>query len=465
MNTKMDYRKAILVSLPFFAITIFWQAYDTIMPQILVYHFGMNSTTLGMIMGIDNLVALIFLPLFGALSDKVNSRLGRRTPFILWGTIGGAISFVLMGLADNMQLARLTAAGIPAKFAAATTGAAKAALIGEIGALQRGNVGIFVLMMGALLLGVFLMSIFRSPAAALAADVFIRPQRSKGNAVLNILGGLAGVVFLLLNKRLASLYGGYFNLMMLSAIVMLFALAVYMIFVRERKLLRQVEEDNVRLGLVEEIDTHKTGKKIPPEVLKSMIFILAVVVFVYMGYNAFSTHFAIYAIKQLGMTPASISGPLLVRVFSVLIFCIPSAMLSTKIGRKMTARIGLVILAVSVSFVYFLTPETARLLTPIFAVYGLGFAMVSVHLGPMVVELCSSADVGRYMGYYYLATTVAQIITPALAGVFLDRLGQRTIALYSAVFMVLGFLATLFIRHGDAKPISVNAADVLGSSD
>ncbi len=465
MKRSMDYRKAILISLPFFAITIFWQAYDTIMPQILVYHFGMNSTTLGMIMGIDNLVALVFLPLFGALSDRVDSRLGRRTPFILWGTIGGAISFVLMGIADNHQLGRLIEAGIPQRYAAATTAAAKASLIGEIGAVRHENVGIFALMMGALLLGVFLMSLFRSPAAALAADVFIRPQRSKSNAVLNIMGGCAGVVFLVLNKRLASLFGGYMRLIALSSVIMLIGLAVYMLFVRERRLVRQVEEDNLRLGLTEDIDKKKDGGKLQPEVRRSLFYILAVVVFVYMGYNAFSTHFAVYAIKQLGMTPSSISGPLLVRVFSVLIFCIPSAIISTKIGRKKTARIGLAILSVTIVFVYFLTPETAKYLTPIFAVYGLGFALVSVHLGPMVVELCASSDVGKYMGYYYLATTIAQIVTPAFAGVFLDRLGQRTIALYTAVFMVFGFAATFFIKHGDAKPASVDAAAVLGAAD
>jgi len=465
MSMNMNYRKAVLVSLPFFAITIFWQAYDTIMPQILVYHFGMSSVALGMIMGIDNLVALIFLPLFGALSDRIDSRLGRRTPLILWGTIGGAISFVLMGLADKAQLAKLTAAGIPERFSSATTGAAKAALVEEIAALQSGNTGTFALMMGALLLGVFLMSLFHSPAAALAADVFIRPQRSKGNAVLNILGGLAGVVFLVLNKRMASLFGGYSRLMAVSAAVMLIALAVYMLFVREPKLIKQVEEDSKRLGLVEESDDKKPGGRLAPEVRRSLFSILAVVIFVYMGYNAFSTHFAVYAIKQLGMTPTSISGPLLVRVFSVLIFCIPSALISTRIGRKQTARIGLVILAVTIVLVYFLTPETARYLSPIFAVYGLGFALVSVHLGPMVVELCASSDVGRYMGYYYLATTVAQIVTPAFAGVFMDGLGQRTLALYTAVFMVLGFATTFFIKHGDARPVSVDAASVLGAAD
>ncbi len=264
---------------------------------------------------------------------------------------------------------------------------------------------------------------------------------------------------------MASLFGGYSRLMAVSAAVMLVALAVYMLFVREPRLVRQVEEDSKRLGLADDPGERKPGGKLAPEVRRSLFYILATVVFVYMGYNAFSTHFAVYAIKQLGMTPSSISGPLLVRVFSVLAFCIPSAILSTRIGRKLTARIGLAILAVTIVLVYFLTPETAGLLAPIFAVYGLGFALVSVHLGPMVVELCADSDVGRYMGYYYLATTVAQIVTPAFAGVFMDGLGQRTLALYTAVFMALGFGATFFIRHGDAKPASVDAASVLGAAD
>ncbi len=461
----MDYGKAILISLPFFAITIFWQAYDTIMPQILAYHYGMSSSLLGGIMGLDNLVALVFLPLFGILSDRVNSRMGRRTPFILWGTLGGAACFVLMAFADRLQLAQLVAAGIPAKFAAAGDASAKAAVIAEVGAIQRANPGSFILMMGALLCGVFLMSLFRSPATALPADVFVRPLRSKSNAVLNIMGGLAGVCFLVLNKRMASLFGGYFRLMTASAVIMLAGLGLYMLLVRERRLVAQVAEENARLGLSGGAEGRAAGGKLDKATRKSLFFILAVVVFMYMGYNAFSTHFSVYAIKQLGMTPSSISGPLLIRVLSVLVFCIPSAMLATRIGRRRTARLGLVIVAATLGAVFFLTPATARLITPIFAVFGFGFALVSVNMGPMVVELCSDADTGRYMGYYYLANTAAQIITPAFAGFFIDKVGQTSLAVYSSLFMLLGFAATFFIKHGDSRPLSVDAAELLGGGD
>lgn len=123
MNLKMNYRQAVLVSLPFFAITMFWQAYDTIMPQILTYHFGIGKTLMGGIMGLDNLVALLFLPLFGALSDRVNTRYGRRTPFVFLGTIGGAVCFLFLSLADTLQIKKLAAAGIPEKYAAASTAA------------------------------------------------------------------------------------------------------------------------------------------------------------------------------------------------------------------------------------------------------------------------------------------------------------------------------------------------------
>ena len=462
---KMEYGKAVLISLPFFAITLFWQAYDTIMPQILAYHYGMSSALLGGIMGIDNLVALVFLPLFGILSDRVNTKMGRRTPFILWGTIGGAICFSLMAFADRLQLSQLAASGILGKFAAAADPAAKAAVIAEIGAARISNPGNFILMMGALLGGVFLMSLFRAPATALPQDVFIRPLRSKANAVLNIMGGIAGIIFLVLNKRLASLFGGYFNLMIASSLIMLVGLALYMLTVREPVLVARVAEENKRLGLASDPETAASGGKLDKPARKSLFFILAVVVFMYMGYNAFSTHFSLYAIKQLGMTPSSLSGPLLVRVVSVLIFCIPSAMISTKIGRKRTARIGLAIVAVTLGMVAFLTPATARLITPIFAVFGFGFALVSVNMGPMVTELCSDADTGRYMGYYYLANTIAQIVTPAFAGFFIDKVGQTSLAVYSSAFMVLGFAATYFIKHGDSKPISVDAAELLGGND
>lgn len=464
-TSKMSYKRAILVALPFFAITIFWQAYDTLVPQMLAYHFGMNSTVRGLVMGIDNLVALIFLPLFGALSDKINSRLGRRTPLIIIGTIGGVLGFIGMTIADNIQLSKLDAAGIPEAYNSAADAGAKAAIINQAAEIMKGNIGTIVLFMIMLLIAVFLMSIFRSPATALVADLFVRPHRSKANAMLNIMGGMAGIVFLVMNAKMASVYGGFFKLIVICTVFMIIGVLVYTLTIREPKLARQVQEDNIRLGYVENTKSEKINEKLSPEVFKSLCFILAVVAFMYMGYNATSTHFSVYAINNLGMTSAEISKPLLVRVVSVLIFCIPSAMLSSKIGRKKTTMAGLAIVAVTSIALFFVTPESNGLLTPIFLVYGMGFAFASVNVGPMVIELCSDKDTGRYMGYYYLASTIAQIITPSLGGFVMDNIAEAGLFIYTALFMMLGFITCFFIKHGDCKPVNVNAVDVLGADE
>ena len=106
---KLNYRKTVLVGMAFFLITAFWQAYDAIIPKILTDHFGMSQTVSGAIMALDNVLALFMLPLFGALSDKTKSRFGRRTPYIVVGTVVAAVLFMSLTFADNMQLTRLDA--------------------------------------------------------------------------------------------------------------------------------------------------------------------------------------------------------------------------------------------------------------------------------------------------------------------------------------------------------------------
>ena len=84
---KLNYKRVICVGFAFFIITAFWQAYDKTIPLILTYKFNMTQTLSGVIMAIDNVLAVFLLPLFGAISDKTNSKLGKRTIFILFGTI------------------------------------------------------------------------------------------------------------------------------------------------------------------------------------------------------------------------------------------------------------------------------------------------------------------------------------------------------------------------------------------
>ena len=105
---KLNYFRTICVGFAFFLICAFWQAYDNTIPLILTNKFGLSQFWSGVIMALDNVLALFMLPLFGAISDKCNHRLGRRTPFILVGTILAAVAFVGLSMVDNAQLKNIS---------------------------------------------------------------------------------------------------------------------------------------------------------------------------------------------------------------------------------------------------------------------------------------------------------------------------------------------------------------------
>ena len=430
---KMNWGRAVLISLPFFGITMFWQAYDYIVPLILVRHFHTSTLGYSIIMSLDNVAALVLLPVFGALSDKINSKMGRRTPLILWGTIGGLMGLVGMNLADSYQLSISTTAMNPLAF---------------------------VLFMFALLIAVVSMSLFRSPATALVADVFIRPLRTKANAMLNFLGGFAGVVFALIGRALLS--RGLSLTIYFVILAMVVSTAIYLIFFRENKTLAKVQQQIKDLGIGDEksvVGDRLVTKLSKPE-FTSLIAILGVVVLMYMGYNAFSTHYSNFLTQHL-MQEASWTTPFLLRVLLVLIFAFPAAAVASKIGRKKSSIIGLVILAFSFFGMSFITSNNVNMLYVWSVVFAIGFPLVSINVGPMVVELAKDRDAGRYMGYYYIAATVAQIVTPTLASVFIETLGFGfgAVTWYAMTFTIFGIICGLFIKHGDVKPMFKAAVD------
>ena len=432
MKVKMKWGRAILISLPFFAVTMFWQAYDYIVPLMLSSHYKLDITTYSMIMSVDNLVALIFLPLFGALSDKINGKMGRRSPLILWGTLGGLIGFFLMNYADAKAVA------------------------GE---------NTLVLFLLALCAAVFFMSLYRSPSAALVADCFIRPQRTKANAVLNFMGALAGVVFSIMGKRLISAANGvplFTKCVYFVILAMVISTAFYFLVMRENRFVEQVNQQNIALGLIDEKTdtTDKTPTKLTAGEKRSLYFILAVVFMLYIGYNGYGTHYTNYLVSYLNQ-PASWTTPYLMRVLLTMIFMVPAAMVASKIGRKKSAIIGSAIYFVGLLGSFTVTPEKASMLYIWFLVMSIGFPMVSINLGPMAIDIGKDSDAGRYMGYYYIATTVAQIISPTLASFFINVFSYKVIGLYAAIAVLVGFVLCFFIKHGDTKPIMKNAVEAV----
>lgn len=104
---KLDYPQTFKVGFAFAIIMLFWTAYDFVVPLLLEHAYGLSNAMRGLIMGLDNLLSLFMLPLFGKISDKATGKLvrkwGRRTPFIVIGTIASVLLMVFVPVATMKQ--------------------------------------------------------------------------------------------------------------------------------------------------------------------------------------------------------------------------------------------------------------------------------------------------------------------------------------------------------------------------
>ncbi len=427
---KLNYKRTLAVGFAFFLICAFWQAYDSIIPKILTDKFGMAQVWSGAVMALDNILAVFLLPLFGAVSDKYSGRLGRRTPFILFGTIAASIGLVILSLADDLQLSKLDGR--------------------DPWEVTRENPMILVLFMLILLFVLVAMSTFRSPAVALMPDVTPKPLRSKGNAIINLMGSAGGILVLILgmvfgtgkpeNSRMS--YTGFFAVI---AGLMIAALVIFMLTVREKKWAAEADKVNSKL---DEAEITGKGGKLSKDERKSLILILASVVLWYMGYNAVTSKYSVYAGAVLGL---DFNLTLIIAQAAAIVSYIPVGIISSKLGRKKTILAGVVMLGAAFFFASFMREgSSVVVMNCLFALAGIGWATINVNSYPMVVELAKSGDVGKYTGYYYTASMSAQIITPIFSGAFLTYGGMTTLFPYAAVFVAGAFVTMLFVRHGDS---------------
>lgn len=414
---KLNYKRTFLVGLAFLSICTFWQAYDTIIPLILRNTFNIGEGTVGLIMGIDNLLALFMLPLFGALSDKTHTPFGKRTPFIVCGTIIAVISMMFLPYFDN-----------------------------------RVNLLGFALCLGVTLVA---MATYRSPAVSLMPDVTPKKLRSKGNAVINIMGTIGGVISLLLIKFLIPSEGkpNYFPIFAIIACVMVGAVVILVLTVRENKLVKEMEETGGYESTESELNQELSkGKKMPKDVLKSLIFMLGCVGFFFIGYNAVTTFFSLYMTNFLNVKGGGFADYLLIATVSAVIFYIPSGSIATKFGRKKAIMIGLTIMTLCFLIMSFFRTAGAFLI-PFFVIIGCGYACVIVNTFPIVWEMSQGSDIGKYTGYYYTASMAAQTVTNAIAGYFIETLENYAILFpYAVVAEIIAFILLLQVKHGDSKP-------------
>lgn len=455
---RLNYKRTILVGFAFFLISAFWQAYDAIIPLILTNHFGLPQTISGAVMSIDNVLAVFMLPIFGAISDKVNTKWGKRTPFILFGTVAAVAAFILLTFIDNYQLALLSAEGIPALAAEDATAAASRAL-----EMTLANPLPIVGFIATLLVVLVAMATFRSPAVALMPDVTVKPLRSKGNAVINLMGTAGGILVLVLGMVFATSknkFMEYTPYVIAVCAIMLTGLVVFMLTVKEKKWAEEMEEQTLKLGLEAPAEDGDSSRKLSSAELKSLLLILASVALWYVGYNSITSKYSVYATNVLGF---DFNFTLIVAQAAAIVSYIPVGIIASKLGRRKTILAGITLLASAFFIGNFITPETPSVVMyPVFALAGIGWATINVNSFPMVVELARGGEVGKYTGYYYTASMSAQIVAPILSGFLYDlvgnalgdvNLGLRYVFFaFGTIFVVFSFITMFFVKHGDSKP-------------
>ena len=453
---KLNYKRVILVGMAFFLISAFWQAYDAIIPLILTNHFGLPQTASGAVMSIDNILAVFMLPIFGALSDKVNTRFGKRTPFILIGSIVAMVSFVALTFIDNYQIAKVVAAGIPELGQLGTE--EEAEMIRQLTVeITKANPMVFIGFLATLLVVLVAMATFRSPAVALMPDVTVKPLRSKANAIINLTGTAGAMLVLALGIVFATSknhYMQYTGYVVAVVAVMLVGLIVFILTVKEKEWAKQMEEDSIRLGIeeVEEANTGAEKRKLSRGEMTSLLLILASVALWYIGYNSITSKYSVYATNILGF---DFNLTLIIAQAAAIVSYIPVGIIASKIGRRKSILAGIIILASAFFIGNFITPNTPEIVMyPVFILAGIGWATINVNSFPMVVELARGGDVGKYTGYYYTASMSAQIVAPILSGFLYDLIGMRYVFFaFGTAFVVFSFITMFFVKHGDAKPI------------
>ncbi|MBQ9664537.1 MAG: MFS transporter [Oscillospiraceae bacterium] len=461
VTLKLNYKRTALIGFAFFGILLLWQVYDSWCPTFLTDIFARNiydmssaelkasdpakilnvQWIVGIIMACDNLAALILLPVFGNLSDRTDTPIGKRMPFILVGTFVSAVAFPFIPLFFHYN-----------------------------------NVVGMVIAMAVVLL---FMMMYRNPAVALMPDITPKPLRAKANGIINIMGYFGGAfatvlgIFLVLSSYINAPVAER-NLwtielpFIIASVLMVISALVLFATIKEKKIEAEIHDElelGERLAAVETpIDDDKPMSRANRRML---LAILGAEFLWFMSDNALGTYIGNYVIYHLqSASSATMILTILGGLASVIGFAIAGG-IADKIGRKWTISTGLAITFAGLVVMCFVTP-TGRAVgergefafpTLLYAVWVLkGFGMALVHncSFPMVVELCSSKKIGKFTGFYYAASMSAQTVTPVLLGLVLNAtLAWRTLPVYAAILTACSFAVfTLLVKNIRASRVA-----------
>ncbi|HFU4000086.1 TPA: MFS transporter [Streptococcus suis] len=402
---KLDYKRTIYIGMAFLGISAFWQLYDVIIPLILENQFDLDKTWTGLVMSLDNILSLFLLPFFGAISDRLDCKYGRRISFVFVGTVLSIIGLLLLPYATNQH-----------------------------------SFWLFNLGLGIVLLA---MSISRAPAVALMPDLTPKELRSKANAIINLMGAV-GAIFALLAIRFLvgkSDTPDYTATFLAVAGILLVSFAI---------LHWKIKEETMRVEEVSEAIAEQVSQELPREVKRSLLCLLASIFLWFMAYNGITTAFSRYAIAVWSMSAGEVATSLMVATIVAIISYIPSGFVGTVLGRKKAILIGICLVSTTYGLGIVFT-SFSLLVYLSFAIMGMGWAFINVNSLPMLVEMSHHSDVGKYTGMYYTASMAAQIVTPILSGFLMQSLGFKILFPYALIFSLLSLGTMSVVQHGDSK--------------
>lgn len=325
-----------------------------------------------------------------------------------------------------------------------------------------------ILFMAILMVVLIAMATFRSPAVALMPDVTIKPLRSKANAVINLMGSAGGILTLALGivfatssiKNSLMSYTLFFGVI---STIMILSLLVFKLKVKEPQFAAQKEIDSKRFGIEEKEEDNSGSRKLSREERRSLFFLLTSIVLWFMGYDAVTTKYSVYASSVLQKDH---NLTLMIAQGAAILSYLPVGLLSSKIGRKKMILAGIVMLDTAFIVASLMRESSpTMLMNAMFALAGIGWATINVNSFPMVVELCRGGNVGKYTGFYYTASMAAQTVTPWISGFFMDQFGMTMLFPYAAVFAAMAFGTMLFVMHGDNKPLAKKGLEALDVED
>ncbi|MFZ5916536.1 MAG: MFS transporter [Chloroflexota bacterium] len=434
---KLDWKKTFFIGFGFFGISLMWVLYNTYVPIYLqagnpafdadraarTLGFGLGPAMTGFIMTLDNIVAFFIQPLVGMWSDRTHTRLGRRMPFIVAATPVAVIAFALIPVAPML---------IPEN------------LSGQLSELTSP----FALFIGAAGLMLLAMAVFRTPVIALMPDLTPSPLRSKANGVINLMGGLGGVLAFLAGGLLYKIYNPL--PFWVGGAITLIAVIVLLIYVREPKeLVESAASSQERAGLRHLFDGLRG---LPRENARSLGMLILAIFFWFVGYNAIETFFSSYGVSVLGVAEDTAGLIFSVAFVTFILFSIPSGYIATRFGRRRTILVGLVIFGALLLLVFFL-PNLYVAVTAL-ALGGMAWSLVNINSLPMVVDISPSEKVlGTYTGLYYVAGTLAAVVGPILNGWIVEAANSNynLIFVVAPAFFALAILCMLAVTRGEAK--------------